>query len=141
MGRYVKQSQKFTDAFFRKKLSADEYKILRQKGTEPPFSGRYLYWDRAGFYCCRGCGQKIFLSRYKFHSDSGWPSFHKAVNGAVELRPDIGLFMLQNEVICSRCHSHLGHLFFDDTLGGHFRYCINSAALEFHSQPKKMLKS
>ena len=126
-----KPTIQLTDDYFRKNLTDEEYQILRQKGTEPPFSGKYLYCDEEGFYYCRACGQKLFLSRYKFHSDSGWPSFSKAVRGAVEIRLDFSHFMIRSEVICSCCGSHLGHLFYDYGGKTGLRYCINSLAMQF----------
>ena len=122
---------RFNESYFRKKLSAAEYHILRQKGTEPPFSGRYLYCDESGTYYCRACGQRLFSSRHKCQSGSGWPSFNKALSGAVQIRPDFRHFMIRREVLCRRCGSHLGHLFYDGFCVPDIRYCINSAALKF----------
>ena len=126
--------QHYDDSFFRERLSPAEYQIMRQGGTEPPFSGRYLYWDKAGIYCCRACGQKLFLSDTKFQSASGWPAFHKAIKGAVTIRPDLSHFMIRHAVICSRCASHLGHLFYNDYGHKNLRYCINSVALRFRKK-------
>ena len=127
----MSKTQKFTEEYFRRRLTADEYHILRQKGTEPPFSGKYLYLDEDGVYCCRACGQKLFLSQHKFHSASGWPSFYKAIKNSVEICLDFSHFMIRNEVICNRCRSHLGHLFHDGYRTTDLRYCINSLALQF----------
>ena len=129
------KSTKLNDSFFRKKLSAEAYHVMRQKGTELPFSGRYLYLNDSGTYCCAACKQKLFSSDSKFRSGTGWPSFDESIPKSVLIRPDFRYFMARNEVICSRCGSHLGHLFSDGGGRTDMRYCINSAALLF--VPKK----
>jgi peptide-methionine (R)-S-oxide reductase len=116
---------------WRQELSPEEYRMLRENGTEPPFSG--AYWDTKdpGLYRCRACGQELFSSDTKFDSGTGWPSFFDPTDSdAVETRPDNSFFMRRTEVLCARCGSHLGHIFDDayDQPGG-LRYCINSASL------------
>lgn len=127
-----------TDEQWRKKLSPKEFHILREKGTEPQWSGRYVDTEEDGMYHCAGCGAALFPSETKFHSGSGWPSFWQAVNeGAVKTAIDTSHGMVRTEVTCARCGSHLGHLFDDgptDKTGK--RYCINSIALKLENRDR-----
>ena len=121
---------------WRKKLTKEQYAVLRQKATEAPFSGSLLHNKETGMYTCAACGQPLFSSDTKFESGSGWPSFYDVESkGAVKLLDDDTYGMHRTEVICDNCGSHLGHLFLDapDQPTGQ-RFCINSAALAF--QPK-----
>lgn len=130
---------KFTDEELQNKLTADQYRILRQKGTEAPFSGKYLNHKANGMYTCAACGAKIFSSRTKFESGSGWPSFYNPADSkAVRLLPDSSHGINRVEVQCANCGSHLGHVFDDapDQPTG-TRYCINSASLSFQPQTKQ----
>ena len=123
----------------KKKLTPEQYQILRQKGTEAPFTGALLDNKQAGVYVCPVCGAELFKSDQKFDSGSGWPSFYDvAKSGAVKLTDDSSLGMQRTEVTCATCGSHLGHLFNDapQTPTGQ-RFCINSASLKF--MPKKWL--
>ena len=115
------------------KLTPEQYKILREKGTEAPFSGALLHNDKTGDYLCGACGNVVFNSETKFDSGSGWPSFYDVANTkAVKLIEDTSLGMKRVEVTCANCGSHLGHVFNDvpDQPTG-MRFCINSAALDF----------
>lgn len=117
----------------KKKLTPEQYRVLREKDTEAPFTGKLLHNKDTGMYTCGACGQPLFKSDTKFDSGSGWPSFYDVVSkGAVTLKDDSTLGMHRTEVVCSNCGSHLGHLFNDasDQPTG-LRYCINSLALDF----------
>lgn len=122
---------------WKEKLSAEQYHILREKGTETPFTGRLLHNDQTGTYACAACGSVIFDSKTKFDSSSGWPSFYDAKPGSVKLSEDSGGGMVRTEVTCAKCGGHLGHVFDDapDQPTGK-RYCINSAALNFAPRSK-----
>jgi peptide-methionine (R)-S-oxide reductase len=120
-----------SDEEWREALSEAEYRILREKGTEPAFTGRYNEEKREGTYRCRGCGTPLFSSDTKYDSGSGWPSFFEAVDGSnIREERDRSLFMERTEVLCSACGGHLGHLFPDGPEPTGLRYCINSASLD-----------
>jgi peptide-methionine (R)-S-oxide reductase len=120
-----------TDEEWRKELTPAQYEVLRKKGTEPPFTGKYTYSKEDGIYRCGACGAELFSSDAKFDSGTGWPSFTEPTQNAnVELRPDKSLFMKRTEVVCGRCGSHLGHVFDDGPGPTGKRYCINSVALD-----------
>ncbi|HEY1689286.1 MAG TPA: peptide-methionine (R)-S-oxide reductase MsrB [Solirubrobacteraceae bacterium] len=126
-----------SDEQWRQELAPEQYEVLRKAGTEPPFSGAYVYSKDSGMYRCAGCGADLFGSDAKFESGTGWPSFTEpAVAEAVEVRPDKSLFMRRTEVICRRCGGHLGHVFDDGPGPTGQRWCINSAALDFQKQER-----
>lgn len=122
------------DAEWREKLSDEQYRVLREAGTERPFSGEYVDLFEDGTYRCAGCGSVLFSSETKFQHGCGWPSFSDAEEGAVEFREDTSHGMNRVEVVCGECEGHLGHVFEDGPEPTGERYCINSAALEFDAQ-------
>jgi peptide-methionine (R)-S-oxide reductase len=119
-----------SDLEWQKKLSPEQYHIMREKGTEAPFKGKYVNSKEKGIYSCAACGNVLFSSDTKFDSGTGWPSFDQAIPGSIEMHQDNAFGMNRTEVICAKCGSHLGHVFNDgprETTGQ--RFCINSACL------------
>ena len=119
-----------TDADWKKELTPKQYEVLRQKGTERPFTGEFVNNHEQGMFACAACGNELFSSDAKFDSGTGWPSFDNPVNREnVELRDDDAHGMRRTEVVCKRCGSHLGHVFDDGPTSTGNRYCINSVCL------------
>ena len=126
------------ESYWKEKLTPEQYRVCRLKGTEQAFSGTLYYNHEQGTYSCVACGQPLFSSEHKFESGTGWPSFDRPLDEAdVELHEDRSLFMRRTEVVCKNCGAHLGHVFPDgprETTG--MRYCMNSVALDF--QPEEV---
>jgi peptide-methionine (R)-S-oxide reductase len=124
-----------TEEEWHQELTPQEYHVLREAGTEAPFTGKYYRFKGQGAYLCAACGQELFLSETKYESGSGWPSFWAPVSAEmVEEMRDISHGMVRTEVRCSRCGSHLGHVFEDGPRPTGLRYCINSVALDFEPE-------
>lgn len=123
------------EAELKKKLTPEQYHVLREKGTETPFSGALLKEKRDGMYRCVACGNALFSSDAKFDSGTGWPSFDQAIPGSTKIIKDDSYGLHREEVVCAQCGSHLGHIFPDGPTETGNRYCINSVCLEL--DPKK----
>ena len=121
----------------RNKLTPEEYKVLREKGTEAPFTGKYVHEKGRGMYACKVCGAKLFSSDKKFDSGTGWPSFDEAIPGAVRHIEDVSHGMHRTEIVCANCGSHLGHVFLDGPTKTGKRYCLNSVCLELKPEETK----
>ncbi len=121
---------------WRKNLTPEQYTVLREKGTEAPFTGEYVHETKDGTYTCAACGNRLFSSETKFDSGTGWPSFDKAIPGATEVVEDHSHGMHRIEVVCARCKSHLGHVFPDGPTETGKRYCINSVCLDLDVKSK-----
>ncbi len=115
-----------------RELSAEEYRVLRQKGTERPYTGEYNMHFEQGVYSCRACGNPLFKSDSKFDAGCGWPSFDQQIHpDAITMHRDTSLGMIRTEICCGRCGGHLGHIFDDGPTETGLRYCVNSVSLNF----------
>jgi len=133
----MKEDGKRSDAEWKKALSAEQYEVLRRKGTEGAFTGKYYNSKEEGVYRCAGCGNPLFDSEAKFDSGTGWPSYYQPVSReAVQSEEDNSYGMIRIEVLCSRCGGHLGHVFPDGPQPTGQRYCINSVSLDFEPRVK-----
>jgi peptide-methionine (R)-S-oxide reductase len=125
-----------SEAEWREALSPEQYRVCREKGTEPPFTGKYYAYKEQGMYKCSCCGAELFPSSNKYDSGTGWPSFWEPVDpAAVATKDDLSHGMRRAEVLCSSCGAHLGHVFEDGPRPTGLRYCINSVSLEFEPDP------
>ncbi len=131
----MKETISKTEDQWKETLSRDQFIVLRQKGTEAAFTGKYYDHKEKGVYLCAACGQELFSSDSKFDSGTGWPSFFKPISSErVEQKPDLSHFMVRTEVLCSRCGSHLGHVFDDGPAPTGERFCMNSLSLDFKKE-------
>ena len=125
-----------TDEEWKQILNAEEYYILREKGTEKPFSGEFNNHFEIGIYVCRACKQELYDSKSKFESSCGWPSYDESKSGAIEFKKDTTHGMIRTEILCSKCGSHQGHIFDDGPTSNGKRYCVNSLSIEFKPNKK-----
>lgn len=124
-----------TEAEWKKQLSAEQFYVLREKGTERPFTGQYYLNKEKGVYVCAGCGSELFTSDMKFDSHCGWPSFDKEIaGGKIKTQVDNSHGMVRTEIMCAKCGGHLGHLFDDGPTETGMRYCVNSLSLDFKKE-------
>ena len=131
----ISNKMKKTEAEWKRSLTDQEYRILREKGTERAFTGKYDGHFEEGVYNCAGCGTQLFESETKYRSGCGWPAFYDAIPGAIEEHDDNTLGMRRIEITCSKCDGHLGHVFNDGPKPTGLRYCVNSVSMDF--QPSK----
>jgi len=134
MGRKVQLSEEE----WKKRLDPKQYHVIREKGTEPAFTGKHLENHEKGMYICAGCGAELFSADTKFESGSGWPSFWApADKESIEEHPDNSIFMKRTEILCKNCGGHLGHVFEDGPNPTGLRYCVNSLSLDFKKKDEK----
>lgn len=130
----MKQPMPENEEEWKKTLTPEQYKVLRERGTEAPFTGEYVHEKSDGTYDCAACGYPLFSSDAKFDSGTGWPSFDTALPGAIETHTDNDHGMVRTETTCARCGSHLGHVFDDGPTATGKRYCINSVCLDLEEK-------
>ena len=129
------RKEKKTEEYWKKNLSKKEFQILRERGTEHPYTGKYNNHFEDGVYVCKGCGQPLYKSNSKFDSGCGWPSFDDCIKNSIEYKKDYKIGVLRIEILCSNCGGHQGHVFNDGPTKTNQRYCVNSASIDFI--PKK----
>jgi peptide-methionine (R)-S-oxide reductase len=132
-----KKPMQLSEEEWKKKLTTEEYRVLREKGTEPPGTGKYNHFKKDGYFVCAGCGDTLFTSDTKYNSGSGWPSFYDGYNNNIEEKVDKSLGMVRIEILCKRCGGHLGHKFDDGPAPTGMRYCVNSVSLDFVPKEKE----
>jgi len=123
-----------SDKYWKENLSEESYRILIEKGTEPPFSGKYNLHFENGYYLCKACENPLFKSGQKFDSGCGWPSFDDAIKGSVKNILDKSYGMIRTEIVCNNCGGHLGHVFNDGPTETGQRYCVNSLSIDFKKE-------
>jgi peptide-methionine (R)-S-oxide reductase len=123
-----------SDKYWKENLSEESYRILIEKGTEPPFSGKYNLHFENGYYLCKACENPLFKSGQKFDSGCGWPSFDDAIKGSVKNILDKSHGMIRTEIVCNNCGGHLGHVFNDGPTETGQRYCVNSLSIDFKKE-------
>lgn len=131
MKEFMKYSIEKTEEEWKAVLGLERYKVLREKGTEFPYSGEYNVHCEKGTYCCGACGEFLFESDSKFDSGCGWPSFDGCISGKVEYMRDSSHGMVRTEIVCASCGGHLGHVFDDGSTCTGLRYCVNSLSIDF----------
>tara|TARA_B100001248_G_scaffold260597_1_gene249273 strand:- start:1240 stop:1740 length:501 start_codon:yes stop_codon:yes gene_type:complete len=132
-----KQKVNKTDEEWKNILSDEEYRVLRQKGTEYPHTGKYNLHFENGVYNCNGCKTPLFNSDQKFETNCGWPSFDEAIDGTIKYVDDYSHNMIRTEIVCVNCGGHLGHVFNDGPTETGLRYCVNSVSIDFNKDPNK----
>ncbi len=137
MNNKMKDPMPKTEKEWENKLSPEQFTVLRGKGTEAPFTGKYVHEHGKGTYNCAACGNPLFASDAKFDSGTGWPSFDTALPGAVKNIEDTSHGMHRTEVVCARCNSHLGHIFDDGPTTTGKRYCLNSVCLDLEQKEEE----